>query len=237
MVKPKIAVVAPAYNEEDKIGEVVRRIPKNHVDEIIVVDDCSSDDTPKEAQKNGATVLKKDKRGGVGSAIREGIHYCIKNSIDIIVIIAGDNQDYPEEIPIVTKPIIEQEYDLVQGSRRLHGIRAYNIPIFRRVTTKIYSLIFSLFTHKNITDATNGFRAFKSSIFKDKSININQNWLDTYELEPYLLYKTIILGYKVTEAPVTKTYWKSIGYTKMFPLLDWWRILKPLILLKLKLRK
>ena len=76
------------------------------------------------------------------------------------------------------------------------------------------------------------------SLLKDERINIDQPWLDTYELEPYLLFKTIRLGYKFTEVFVTKIYPpKKLGYTKMKPLVGWWSILKPVFYLGLGIKK
>ena len=71
-----------------------------------------------------------------------------------------------------------------------------------------------------------------------KRIDINQIWLDKYELEPYLFYKAITLGHKVTEVPVTKIYPpKEEGYTKMKPFSGWWSILRPLVYLALRIKK
>ncbi len=89
-----------------------------------------------------------------------------------------------------------------------------------------------------MTDSANGFRAFRLSLLQDPRINLAQDWLDHYELEPYLYFKAITLGYKVKEVPVTKIYPpKELGYTKMTPWAGWWSILRPIILLGLRIRK
>ena len=94
------------------------------------------------------------------------------------------------------------------------------------------------FVRKKITDSTNGFRAIRLSILEDKKIDINQSWLDHYELEPYLLFKAIKLGYKHKEVPVTKIYPpRKLGYTKMRPITGWWSILKPIFYLGLGIKK
>ena len=102
----------------------------------------------------------------------------------------------------------------------------------------VHPWIFSLITGRWITDSTNGFRAVRTSVFNDQRINLNQPWLDQYELEPYLVYKAIALGYKFTEVPVSKIYPpRRFGYTKMRPLTGWWSILRPLVFLGLGLKK
>ena len=98
--------------------------------------------------------------------------------------------------------------------------------------------MFKLITRFPITDGTNGFRALRLSMLETPGMDIHQKWLDKYELEPYLYYKSIELGLNVTEVPVTKRYPKGkVGYTKMVPFLDWWSIIRPLVYLRLGIKK
>jgi dolichol-phosphate mannosyltransferase len=224
-----IAII-PAKDEEQKIGIVVRGIlkyAKELVGEVIVIDDGSNDKTAMVAKKSGATVLSHPVNRGVGAAIRTGIDYAIQNNYDICVVMGGDAQDDPREMYRVVSPIINDGYDFVQGSR-VYG-RVINFPIFRKITTYLFSLFFNVAAGVKITDASNGYRAFRTRIVKSPRINLHQDWLNRYELEPYLLIQAIKKGYKITEAPVTKIYFKELGYSKMKPLQSWWHILKPLI--------
>ena len=83
-----------------------------------------------------------------------------------------------------------------------------------------------------------GFGSFIFMIFKNKNIDIWQSWLNKYELEPYLFYKVIENNFQVKEVPVTKFYpIGDIEFTKMVPFIDWWSILRPIIFLKLKIKK
>jgi len=135
-------------------------------------------------------------------------------------------------------PILKEGYDFVQGSRFRKGGLYGNMPIYRILAAKLHALFFSIFSFKWITESSNGFRAFKASIFKNKNLNIWQKWLDKYELEPYLYFKVLKLGYRTKEVPVTKIYPpKELGYTKMTPLIGWWSIFRPIFLLGLGLRK
>jgi len=236
----KVYAVLPAYNESGKIGKVVEKIkPISIVDEIIVVDDCSSDDTSKEATAAGATVVRHELNQGVGAAIRTGINYGIENNLDICVILSGDDQHEPTEIDRVVGPVASDEYDMIQGSRRLSGGKVVNDKPFRMITTQLYSLLFSLLTFTRITDATNGFRAFKLSIFKRPGIDLEQDWLDRYELEPYILFKAVKdKKIRLKEVPITIYYHiDGRSYTKMRPFHDWWRLARPMIYLGLGLRK
>jgi len=239
-INEKILAVLPAYNEVGKIGQVVKKIQAvNTVDTILTVDDFSTDETAEEASQAGSKVIRHAYNRGVGAGIRTGIQYAINNEYTICVVLSGDDQHEPKELPVVLGPVISGEYDFIQGSRRLPGGRIENGTLFRRVSTWLYSLLFSLLTFRRITDATNGFRAFRLSIFDQPEINIDQDWLDRYELEPYILFKVVTnRNLKIKEVPIT-IYYHIDGrkYTKMTPFKDWWRLAKPMVYLGLGIRK
>ncbi len=234
--KPRVLVVIPAYNEQGKIGRVVRKALTQAVDGIVVVDDGSRDDTAAEAAAAGAWVVRHERNAGVGAAIRTGIDYALAHDFSVVAILSGDDQHDPTELPGLLRPILEEGYDFVQGSRRFRGLQSPNINWFRRFFTWVYAATFRLLTGFACTDATNGGRAFHVRIFADGKINLWQDWLNTYELEPYLFYKAVREGYKVTEAPM-KVIYHTGGTTKMKPVRDWWRILRPMIYLTLGVKK
>jgi dolichol-phosphate mannosyltransferase len=231
-----IAVVIPAYNEEAHIDHVVHDVKKVlRINRIYVVDDGSRDKTALLAAQAGAVVIKQPRNMGVGAALRAGFKKAREDGFDVVVVMGGDDQDDPRQIERLIDPIVKDGYDIVQGSRWVAGGDTVNIPLFRRITTKAYALILRLCTGFNFTDGTNGFRAIRLTVF-DK-INLDAAWLNRYELEPYILYKAVEFGFKVKEAAVTKSYRIEKGYTKMVPFLDWWRILRPVIFLRLGIKK
>ena len=232
-------IVAPfAFNEGIKIQHTLQRIPRELGYDVMVVDDGSTDHSLDNVQEYGATVLRNDRNLGIGASIRRYLSYALEHEYDIAVIMAGNNKDDPDEIPRLLHPIQNEGYDIVQGSRYLPGGDFGNMPFYRQLATRyVHPLLMSLIAKREITDSTNGFRAIRVSILKDRALNLHQDWLNKYELEPYLMYKTIALGYKFTEVPVTKIYPpKALGYTKMRPLTGWWSILRPLVLLGLRLK-
>jgi len=234
----RIICIVPCYNELYKINKVVSKVEKNIVDTVLIVDDGSTDGSPEIARRLGATTVAMGRAQGVGAAIRKGIEYAIAKKYDIIVIIAGNNKDNPKEIKRLLIPLTQKKYDFVQGSRFLKRGYYGKMPFYRNLAPRLHPIIFSIITRKRITESSNGFRAFKTTIFKDKRINIWQKWLDKYALEPYLYYKAVTLGYKTTEVPVTKVYPnKNLGYTKMKPIVGWWSIFQPLFYLSLQLRR
>jgi dolichol-phosphate mannosyltransferase len=228
--------VIPALNESGKIGRMIERFEDGVPGRVLVVDDGSSDATAREAREAGAEVISHGRRNGVGAALRTGYLRALDERAELIVTMGGDDQDEPGEIERLLAPLRAGDADFVQGSRRAPGATVW-MPRFRRVTTRLYSWIFRRATGAWITDATNGYRAFRADLLRDPRINLRQAWLDTYELEPYLVYKAIKLGYRVVEVPVSKRYDTELGYTKMMPGRDWWRILRPIVLLRLGLRR
>jgi len=236
----KILAVLPAYNESGKIGRVIEKIRAvNYVDDILVVDDHSSDQTSREAAESGAAVIRHEINRGVGAAIRTGIKYGIENNYDVCTILSGDDQHEPEELERVVGPVVNDEFEFIQGSRRMNGGKVVNDRPFRMITTQIYSILFSALVLRRITDATNGFRAFRLDIFNNPRFDINQEWLDRYELEPYILFKAVTdKKIRFKEVPITIYYHGNRKeFTKMKPFRDWWRLAKPMIYLGLRLRK
>jgi glycosyltransferase involved in cell wall biosynthesis len=120
----QITIIIPAFNEENAIGNVIRDIPTGVVKEIIVVNNNSKDKTAEVAEKAGATVLHESQQG-YGYACLKGMEYVAQQveKPDIIVFLDADYSDFPEEIIAVISPIIEQDFDMVIGSRAL-GKRA-----------------------------------------------------------------------------------------------------------------
>ena len=231
-----IQIILPAFNEAGKIGRAIARMPRPLVDVVVVVDDGSTDGTSTEAELAGATVLRHESNRGVGAAIRTGIEWAQSHDIALTGIMAGDDQDDPQELVRLAAAIVDDGADFVQGSRYLPGGQRLHQPLSRTVMTVGYSWLFSACVLRRITDATNGFKLFRTSICRDW--DLDQSWLDRYELEPYLLYEAIRRGFKVREVPVTKFYPpdRRVGYTKMKAWRDWWRISRPMVLLTLRLR-
>jgi glycosyltransferase involved in cell wall biosynthesis len=224
-----VLAIAPAFDESTKIGQVVRRVPRDVVDEVLVVDDGSTDDSADVARAAGATVVSLGRTIGVGAAIRAGYDYAVEHGYDVAVVMAGNNKDSPEEIPLLIDPIADGRADFVQGSRFLKRDASFgHMPLYRRLATRLHPMLFSLAARKKVTESTNGFRAAHTRVLKDPRMDLNQRRLDGYELEPYLYLCTIKLGYRTAEVPVTKVYPpKATGQTKMQPFTDWWAILRP----------
>jgi dolichol-phosphate mannosyltransferase len=230
-----IAVILPALDEEGKIERSVARQNRDIVDRVIVVDDGSRDATAARARAAGAEVVSHAHNQGVGAAIRTGIRHAAAAGIDLTGIMAGDDQDNPEEITRLADPIVNDGYDFIQGSRYLPGGAPVNQPASRTLMTRGYSVAFSIFLGKAVTDATNGYKLFRTEAVA--GMDLDQPWLNRYELEPYILWNAV-RTLRWREVGVTKTYpaVRQVGYTKMKIWRDWWGISRPMLLLALRLK-
>jgi dolichol-phosphate mannosyltransferase len=205
----------------------------------LIVDDGSTDGSAEVCAALGARVIRLERTIGVGAALRRGFQHAVEQRFDVAVVMAGNNKDAPEEIPLLLEPIANGEAAFVQGSRFLKPKPAFgDMPLYRRIATRIHPLLFSLAAKRRVTESTNGFRAIHRSVLTDPRIDLAQPWLDRYELEPYLYLRAIRLGHPTAEVPVTKIYPpRSTGQTKMKPLSSWWSILRPVVYVGLGVRR
>ncbi len=234
----KILACAFAYNEGDKIRRTLARHPRTRNYDLMVMDDGSTDGSLDQVPED-VLVLRNPHNCGIGAAMKRVFAYALEQNYDVLVIQAGNDKDDPLEIPRLLAPILEDRADFVQGSRFLPGGGYGNTPAYRILATRfVHPWLFSLAARKRVTESTNGFRAFRTTILRDPRVDWRQPWLDRYELEPYLLYKAIRLGYRHMEVPVTKVYPPHReGYTKMKPFSGWWSILRPVVYLMLGIKK
>lgn len=207
-MKPKIVVVIPAFNEENSVGNVVRDIPKDWVEEIIVVDNNSSDETAQSARAEGATVLREPKQG-YGAACLKGLAYVkeMKDLPEIVVFLDADYSDYPEELPSLVKPILDSDMDLVIGSRAL-GKREKGSMTFPQIFGNwLATSLLKLFYGVRFSDL-GPFRAIRYSALQEIGmVDTNYGW--TVEMQ----LKAAKLKMKCTEVPVT--YRNRIGVSKV----------------------
>ena len=239
----RLAII-PVFREIGKIGTVMEKFNLDSVDEIcLVVDDPDETilreiDESRRKTQVPVTIIENPTRNGIGFAIKRGYRYALSRGFDLIVIMAGNGKDDPREIPRLTEPISKNGFDYVQGSRFLPGGKGERTPFFRRIFTRLFPFVWTFLTGVRCTEVTNGFRAYRAAILEDPRINIWQDWLNGYELEYYLHYKVLTLGYRFTERPVSKvySYAKKEAYSHISPLKDWQQIVGPIVLLRLGAR-
>jgi len=221
-----VVLLIPAYNEEGKIGRVLKKIPWDIVDEVVVVNDGSKDNTEKEIRDNKGTVINFKENKGLGVGFKALFKYALENNYDIAVILGGDDQDDPREVHKFLQGIVDDGYDMVQGSRYLG--KTEDMPLIRWITTKAYSITFSIVAGKRITDASTGYKGFRVPLLN--KIDLSAEWLEKkYGIEQYFLMQAIQRGYKVKEVPVVKYFPIKRGYSKMSLLKDWYTMCRPIV--------
>jgi len=206
--QPKIVVIIPAVNEEGSIGKVVDEIPKDLVDEILVCNNGSTDQTKEVALAAGATVLDEN-RPGYGWACLKGMDYANQMTVkpDIICFIDGDYSDYPEEMRAVVAPIIEQEMDMVIGSRALGEKEKGSMTFPQRFGNWLATRMMRLFHRVRYTDL-GPFRAIKFDQLMDLGM-VDKTYGWTIEMQIKAGKKKL----KTCEVPVN--YKKRIGHSKV----------------------
>jgi len=234
----KVLVSILTYNEGDKLKSVINRLDFKSGYSFLIVDDGSTDETSEFLNSLQIPIIKHKSNSGVGAGILSAITYAKNNNFDIIVIMAGNGKMVPDEVIRLTEPIIQNEADYVQGSRYLPEGQSLNLPVFRKISIKLFTIIINILTGSKGTDITCGFRAYRLKILENTEINLNQEWLRNYEMEYYIHYKVMKLGYRIKEVPVSMVYPKGKeNYSKIRPIIDWWSMIRPWFYLILKIKK
>ena len=205
---PKVVVIIPAVNEEESIGKVVEAIPRPLADTIIVGNNGSKDNTAEVAKKAGAVVVD-ESRPGYGWACLKGMEYAsqMDEKPDIIVFIDGDFSDYPEEMPNVVAPIIENDIDLVIGSRALGAKEKGSMTFPQRFGNWLATRLMRLFYRVRYTDL-GPFRAIKYDALMNLGMSDKTyGWTIEMQLRA--------AKHKLTYTEVPVNYKRRIGKSKV----------------------
>jgi glycosyltransferase involved in cell wall biosynthesis len=207
-MQQNIKVIIPAYNEQNSIGKVIRDIPRKWVQEIVVVNNNSNDDTVETAQGAGATVLQ-EPRQGYGFACLRGIAYLEQQTQppDIVVFMDADYSDHPEELPQVVAPIINDEADLVIGSRALGTREQGSMTVPQVFGNWLATRLMKWLYGASFTDL-GPFRAIRYPALL--SLNMQDQ---TYGWTVEMQLKAAKHGLRCTEVPVS--YRQRIGVSKV----------------------
>lgn len=199
MPNPKVFCLLPALKEEKTIIEVINNV-RPLVNVIVVIDDCSTDNTFNLARKQGVKVLRHIIHRGQGAALQTGTEYALAKGADIIVHFDADNQFIAEEIRDMIEPILSGEADVVFGSRFLE--KKSQIPWLKKnIILPLARLVNKIFLGVTMTDPQNGFRALSASAAKKIIIN-HDGMAHCSEI----LAKVFANKFRIKEAPVTVIY-------------------------------
>ena len=226
----KIAVVVPAYNEEKLIGETLSSIPE-YVDRIYAVDDGSTDRTfeivQEFAKKDSRIVcIKHEKNRGPGAAIVTGYKRALQDKMDIVAVMAGDNQMDPKDLSTLLDPIVEGKVDFAKGNRFLKNYDL-RMSYWRRFGTFLLTMLTKIASgYWHVGDSQNGYVAITINALKKIDLN---KLCKSYSFENDLLIKASVAGLRVVNVPVKIRYKigerSKIKYSK-FMISTSWLLLK-----------
>ena len=203
----KVSVVLPAKNESGAVGETIKKIHSlNFVDEILVINDGSTDATQQVAEQAGATVISHPYSKGNGAAIKTGARYATG---DVIVFMDADGQHDPKDIPRLLDEI-NQGYDLVVGARQ----KGSQASVGRGIANGLYNNLASYMTEQKVEDLTSGFRAVRAEKFRE-FLYLLPNGFSYPTTSTMAFFRA---GYSVTYVPIHAA--KRIGKSHIHPLKD-----------------
>ncbi len=196
----KIILIIPAYNEQENILNTVNKIKNSRLNiDYIVINDGSKDNTEKILQENHLNHINLINNLGIGGAVQTGYKYAYENNYDIAIQFDGDGQHDVNYVEKICKPIIDEEVDMVIGSRYLDKSESeFQSTFMRRFGSSIISIFIRLCCKKKITDPTSGFRAVNKKVIKEFA----KNYPTEYP-EPESTVSLLVNNYNIKEIPVS----------------------------------
>lgn len=225
-----VAVVVPAYNEELLIGRVLETMP-DYVDKIVIVDDCSRDETRSRVRSyidSGALMerlllIEHPENQGVGGAITTGYKWCRDHEIDVVVVMAGDAQMDPRDMPTLLDPIVTGQADYAKGNRLFFGDAWNQIPKIRYLGNSAMSLLTKIASgYWHVADSQSGYTAISLNVLR--IIDWDQMYR-RYGQPNDLLVRLNVYSFRVRDVPIRPIYnigeKSGIKPLRMIPRLSW----------------
>jgi len=197
MGQGKVIAAIPCYNEEQFIGNVVRRVSP-YVDRVVVVDDGSTDRTTEVAEAAGAMIVRHDVNKGPGGAYKTCLKVAKDNGAEVLITLDGDEQHDPDELPGLLQPLLNNEADLVIGSRFLGH---YEIPRYRKFGIDVITFLFNVGSKMKVVDAQSCYRGYNRKALE--KLHITE---DGFGFSVELLAQARESGLRITEVPISCIY-------------------------------
>lgn len=202
---PKVIVVLPAYNAEATLRKTVEAIPKDQVDEILLVDDFSRDETLNLANELGLTIFRHYQNLGYGANQKTCYHLALEHGADIVVMLHPDYQYDPKLIPYFVDFIKDGYFDVMLGSRIRTRTEALEggMPRYKYYANRILTLIENIISGQNLTEWHTGMRAYKREVLQ--AIDYNK-FSNDFVFDSQMLFAIVEKGFKIGEIPVPVRY-------------------------------
>src|SRR5579883_466414 len=197
---PRVIALIPAHNEERCIGSVILRT-REYVDEVIVVDDGSHDNTARIAEAAGAQVIRHPTNRGKGQALSTGFRAARKRQPDILIVLDSDGQHSPDEIPLLIESIQANNADMVVGSRFHQAEQMAKIPQGRRLGLRAITTVTNVLSGVDVSDSQSGFRAFSP-----RALNLLTFSGAGFSVESEMQFLSREHGLRVVEVAISADY-------------------------------
>lgn len=201
----KIVVVIPAYNSEKTIKSVYQKIPFKLIDDIVIADDGSKDQTVKVLRRLNLKPILHKQNLGYGANQKTLYTQALKLGAKYIIMLHPDGQYNPSDLPKFVNALKKGKGDLILGSRFL-GKSRNETPFYKAISIKVITLLFNLVLGINISEANTGYRGYTSQLLKTIPFLENGNG---YIFDPQLIIQTAYFGFKIADVPVSKIYNKE----------------------------
>jgi len=198
----KIIVVMPAYNAEKTLEDVYKKVPKNLVDQILLVDDGSKDATVKISNKLGIKTIVHKNNVGYGGNQKTCYTHALESGANLIIMLHPDGQYDPGDIPKFIQVYKESKADVILGSR-FKNCGHMETPLYKSISIRFITFLFNLVLGTNLTEANTGYRGYSRKFLE--SIPWRKNG-DGYLFDPQCIIQAKYFGLKITDVPITKYY-------------------------------
>jgi len=211
----KVIVVLPAYNAERTLEQTYSEIPADIVDEVVLVDDASSDGTAELAHKLGIRhVIRHDKNKGYGGNQKSCYDKALELNGGIIVMLHPDYQYSPKLIPVMAHLIASGLYPVVLGSRILgNGARKGGMPLYKYFANRILTLVQNILIGQKLSEYHTGYRAFSREVLETIRYEDNS---DDYVFDNQMLSQIVYAGFEVAEVSCPTKYFKEASSINFF---------------------
>jgi glycosyltransferase involved in cell wall biosynthesis len=212
----KVIVVMPALNAEKTLAAMVEAIPRDWVDEIILVDDFSTDETTSLAREHGVHVIWHPHNVGYGGNQKTCYLEALQRDADVVVMLHPDGQYEPSLIPDLIRPILDERADLVLGSRMVErgAARRSGMPIYKIIANRFLTTIENRVMGTDLTDLHSGYRAYSKDLLL--GIPFLRNSLD-FSFDSEVLFQTRQFGFRLAEVPARTRYGGPVSSIKLKP--------------------
>ena len=211
----KIVVVMPAYNAERTVRRTYEDIPKEWVDEVILVDDASRDETVRVARSLGIKVFVHPENMGYGGNQKTCYRLALDEGADIVVMLHPDYQYNPKLIPQMVKPILEGQADLVLGSRLLDGkaLRG-GMPLYKYLSNRFLTFFENMILGLRLSELHTGYRAYARRVLRTIPFERNS---DNFVFDSQVIVQTVAFGFRTLEIGVPAVYNEEASSIHFWP--------------------